>query len=58
MGLINIKLKGKYTLECLKFLVFSVVIPILLVSFYLIVFQTEKLMAILKTIYNPITGSG
>lgn len=58
MGLININLNGKYTLKCLKFLVFWVVIPILIITVYLILFQTEKLISLLKIIYDPITGSG
>jgi len=58
MGLIDIKLKGKHTLKCLKFIVYKVVLPILGLFFYLIIFQTEKLKTILQIVFNPITGSG
>jgi len=50
MGLVNIKLKGKYTLRCLKFLVFWFFIPFLIASIYLIVFQTEKIEILLKVL--------
>lgn len=58
MSIVNIKLKGKYTLKCLKFIVFTVIMPITIITFYLVVYQTEKLKTILEVIYNPVLGSG
>ena len=57
MGLLNIKLKGKYTLKCIKFLVFWIFIPLLFTSLYLMIFQTEKLELILKIIFHPVVDS-
>lgn len=58
MSLVNINLKGKHTLKCLKFLVFWVILPIISIILFLIIFQTEKLLSLLRIIYDPFAGSG
>lgn len=58
MAFININLKGKYTLKCLKVIVFAIIVPSMIFTFYVIIFQTEKIEKISKLFYNPIIGSG
>ncbi|MAB48637.1 MAG: hypothetical protein CMC05_08405 [Flavobacteriaceae bacterium] len=50
MGLINIGLKGKYTLRCLKFIVYKVIYPLMGILILLFLFEFEKLKEILKII--------
>ena len=50
MGFINIKLKGKYTIKCLKFLVFYLIYPLIGLSVTFFLLKNEELMELFKII--------
>lgn len=46
--IINMNLKGKYTLKCLRFLVFWIVFPLMLFIVYRFKFEYEKLKGLIE----------